>query len=539
VTAGYDPHRVSGLGVRTRSALGDLDAITSDDAAAAGALEAVQRLRLVLATGFAPTVAAVRTSDPLGAGSNWYDNWLSEQLGRIERTRYSDVSDVDLATFLRIELTKRMEENGAPDPDDPFWTGEFPEWVDEFERRARIDPDFAAFLADEAGRNPMIGYVVAAGNCDADVLIAVATALIESDSGGAIYDTYRDGAIAELLVTISEQADVALTLLGEPDMVETLLTWNDRDAGAFGLDGEAIGELFASALGFAITDPSRMGEGQDILRQLVALTHGPLFDRGLPPGTGAGITTGVIGYIPLLIGSVGLDHNVYFHDTNGVFTSLLGPPAAVVDLFGALLRDPTSRAMLIATIPALAIGTGGVAVNDYVNLLIEAAGTEQIEEEIYARRTRDQWNQVIEFVSSLLEAAFKVGGKKFAVAKEAVRFVEKGARWLVKQIDASNLGLDDVQTTGFLLLIFGVAVAFLDQRPDDSDDDREDQARDLADEIERLLDDGAPHSEVERQILNLRELVEEIGGDDALASLNDPRIAPAAYDDATDAELAD
>lgn len=548
--AGYDPHRIAELDLRTRWALGGLDGIGSTDAAAIGAIAALQRLRTVLTSGFVPAVAAIRTTDPLGAGSDWYDNWLGEQLGRIDRTRHSHLTDVDLATLLHIELTRQIEENGVPHTDDRFWTDAFPEWVDEFERRVRIDPDFAAFLVDEASTNPMIGYIVAAGSFDADVLTSVTTALTQTPPDGAVYDTYRDGAIAALLTTISDRPAIALTLLGEPEMIETLLTWNDRHRSAFGLDGETIGTLFESALGHPFSDPSRLDEGQEILRQLVALTHGSRFDRGLPRDTALGITAGLIGYLPYLMASLGLDHAVYFQAPDGTLTALLGSPDEVVDLFGALLRDPPSRAMLIATIPALAIGSGSGlydldAVNNYVKTLVGAADTEQIEEEIHARRTRNQWNRIIGVVSSVLETAFKVGGKKFAIARQVVHLVEVGARWLVEHIDARDLGLNDVHSTAFLLLVYGVSVAFLDRRHADAeldgdgdDDPRIDEARTLADEISRLLDAGAPRSEVERQILNLRALIEDVG-DDALYSLDDPRIAPPEYDAGTDAELAD
>lgn len=553
--AGYDPHRIAALQLRTRWALGDLDGIVSTDAAATGAMVALRRLRTVLTSEFVPAIAAIRTTDPLVAGSDWYDNWLGEQLGRIDRTRHSQLTDVDLATLLHIELTRQIEENGAPDTDDPFWTDPFAEWVAELERRMRIDPDFAAFLVDEAATNPIIGYIVAAGRFDADILAAVTAALTETPPSGAVHDTYRDGAVAALLTTISDRPAVALTLLGEPEMVETLLTWNDRHRSALGIGGETIGALFGSALGHPFSEPSRLDEGREVLRRLVALTHGPLFDRGLPPGTATGITAGLIGYLPSLVASLGLDHAVYFQAPDGTLTALLGAADEVVDLVGALLRDSTSQAMLIATIPALAIGSSSGpydldAVNDYVKTLVEAADTERIEEEIHTRRTKDQWNQVIGVVSSILEAASKVGGKKFAIAHDVIDLVEVGARWLVEQIDADDLGMNEVQSTAFLLLVYGVSVAFLDERRaggavddddggHDDDDPRIDEARGLADEISRLLDDGGSRSEVERQILNLRAVIEKIGGDDTMRSLDDPRIAPPEYDAGTDAAVAD
>ena len=408
----------------------------------------------MLATRFVPAVVAIRAVDPLVACPVGYDEWLRSQL-----------DDVDLVVMLHIELTQQMEAHGPPDADDPFWSGEFHEWVVEFERRAQRDPDFAAFLADESRTNPMIGYIVAAGDFDGDVLIAVAEALLDSDSDGAVYDTYRDGAISAVLTAISDWPAIALTLLGSSDVVERLLIWNDRAGGAFGIDGDVVGALFGSALRHPFDDPDRMDEAHAILAELVALAHGARFDRGFPPGIAEGITTGLLGYLPFLIDSLGLDADVFFADDRGRFGDRLGSSAAVVDLFGALLRDDSSRVLLLAAIPALAAYDLD-AVNNYVKALIEAAETEQIEEEIHAARTRAEWNAAIDVVSKILGTAFTLGGKKLAVAKEVAKVVEAGARWLVDRIDADDLGMEDVHATAFLLLTFGASVAFLDGRRD-------------------------------------------------------------------------
>ncbi len=525
--AGYEPRRIARLDHHTRRALASLDHVTSADTAAAGAVAAVGRLRTVLADGFVPAVTSIMATDPLAAGCTFFDDRLRTQLDRRAPTQFSDHDNVDLAVLLHIELTRQMEDNGVPDPDDPFWSGEFLEWVAEFEHRARTDTGFGTFLTDEVDRNPLVGYIVAAGDFDGDVLIALTTALMDSSPNGAQYDTYRDGAIQALVETISDQPTVALTLLGRTDMTERLLTWNEREGGAFGLDGGAIGTLFESALGHPFDEPERMGEAHEILQQLVDLAHGPIFDRGFPPGTAPGIATGLIGHLPSLVDSLGLDGDVFFENSRGRFEMRLGSAAAVVDLFGSLMRNAASLALLLATIPALAVGaTTGLfdldAVNNYVVTLVEAAETEQIEEGIHAARTRADWHTAIGVVSTILETAFTVGGPEVAVARHVVNVVESGARWLVERIAADELGIDDVRTTAFLLLTYGVAVAFLDRRRDDDrdDDDRDDDPRiadadELTDEIDRLLaEDGSP-DDIEKEIRNLRALIEAIGGDDA------------------------
>jgi uncharacterized protein YqgV (UPF0045/DUF77 family) len=530
VIGGYDPDRIAGLEYRTRWALERLDTITSHDDAAHRALAAAERLRGVLATGFVPAVAAIRSVDPLAAEAACsVDGWLRTHLG-----------DIDLVVLLRVELTRQIEAHGSPDPDDPFWTGEFHEWVAEFERRARLDPDFGEFLAAEAAANPMIGEIVAAGHFDGDVLLTVTEALLAGPSSGAMHDTYRDGAINSLLATIAARPPIALTLLGPPGAVERLLAWNDGDGGAFGLDGEVVGAVFSSALRHALDDAERLHEARAVLATLAELAHGPRFDRGFPPGTATGVTTGLLSHLPSLLDSLRLDADVYFTDDHGRFETQLGSSAAVVDLFGALMRDGSSRVMLLAAIPGLTVGADDLdAVNDYVNTLIQAAETEQIEEEIHAGRTQSEWNTAIDVVASILETAFDAGGTRLAIAKEVANVVEVGAHWLVERIAADELGLDDTRTTAFLLLTYGVSVAFLDRRRDDDEDPRLAEADEIADEVERLLDDNGSRDDVEREVRNLRTLIEELGDDDALATLRDPRIAPPAYDATDDADLAD
>ena len=541
--AGYEPRRIAGLDHHTRRALTHLDSLTSDDEDAIGAIAAIARLRTVLADGIVPAVSGILATDPLASGRSFYDDWLRIQLERRARTRFSDDDNIDLVILLHIELTRQMEENGVPDPDDPFWEREFLEWVAEFERRTRTDPSFATFLIHEAERNPLLGYIVATGDFEGDVLLAITNTLMDSAPSGAVYDTYRDGAIQALVAAIADQPAIALTLLGTTDMTERMLMWNEREGGAFGLDGGVIGRLFSSALRHPFHEPDRRGEAHDILQQLVGLTH-RTFDRGLPPGTAPGITTGLIGYLPSLLDSLGLDGSVFFQNSGGRFETRLGSAAAVVDLFGALMRDMASRALLLAAIPVLAVGAdSGLfeldAVNNYVITLVEAAATEQIEEEIHAARTRADWNSVIGVVSKTLETALAVGGKQVTLARDVANIVDSGARWLVDRIVVDELDMDDVHLTAFLLLTYGVSIAFLNRRRHDSDDDaRIAEAAELADEIERLLDDGGSAEEVEREIRNLRLLVEEIGGDDVVATLDDPRLAPDRYAAAEDAELA-
>ncbi|HEX4982002.1 MAG TPA: hypothetical protein VFV63_09905 [Ilumatobacteraceae bacterium] len=64
---GYDPTRVEALNQRTREAIGALDALRSDDPAAADAMHAVARMRDTLERGWIPFIEAIRTSTAMTA----------------------------------------------------------------------------------------------------------------------------------------------------------------------------------------------------------------------------------------------------------------------------------------------------------------------------------------------------------------------------------------------------------------------------------------------------------------------------------------
>ena len=143
MTVGYDMDRVTWLARRTGDALGDLARIASADPGAAPALAAAGRLRAVLATRLAPSIAALRTTDPHGEASAAYRDWLRS----IIQTPYGDRSDDELFSELeRLELELPYDGDGRPDLDDPFWD-DFELLAIELAVRAELDDNFAAALA--------------------------------------------------------------------------------------------------------------------------------------------------------------------------------------------------------------------------------------------------------------------------------------------------------------------------------------------------------------------------------------------------------
>ena len=534
--AGYDPARVADLGRRTHTAVTGLDLITTTDPAADVAMHAIAMMRTVLTGGIITAVDSIARTDPLVArgianpsGASLFDRLRNSW-------RFVGVGDVDLLSLLHIAFTDQVEGTGLPDPDDPFWTDEFPELVTEYEGRARRDPSFAQLMIDEAGRNPLIGYVVAAGSFGDAVFVGVTAAIVVAEPLGTIPDTYRDEVVETLLQQAMATPRLAVMVAAEDGVLGTLFAWNERFDIVYDLPDAIVVDFVSVAMGYPLSEPSLMADGQRVLGRITELADEP-YGRGFPEWVAPTIATGLTGYLPSLLGSIEtLGSDVFFKNANDRRTVPLGSPDEIVELFGSLLRDPDARLVLLAAIPILATADprglyDDEDLADYVNLLIQASDNEQIQDEIRAAQQRGHWNIVIDVVSFAIETGIEVAGVPGDGAKIAVGIGAKGAHWLVSRIEAGDLGLDDVRGTAYLLLTLGLASRFVtDRRTAGDDDSRLDEAEDTVDEIDDLLESGASTETVEARIRDLRDVVDDIGGPDALSTLDDARIEPTPFD---------
>lgn len=547
--AGYQPARVAALTRESRWAAGAISGISSSDSAAVGALAVLRALRRVVETAVLPATLDIERADPLVRTYNGdrtpspVDRWRERRFPSHPSTMFADLSDFELFFSLQVELTRQVEDTGLPDVDDAIWADLLSDFITEFEHRASVDPNFARLLVDEAPFNPLLGSIVAAGHFTAEVAADVFAELVTAEPLGVIRDSYREVAIKALLAHIVNDPPAALRALVIDGVLEGLLLWNDGLSSLQDIPESLVGEMLMVALTHPFDDPTKLDLAHALITELANLAHARNFDRGFPPEIALAITTGLIPHLPYIIGSLDLNGPVYikyFHgDRNGV---PIGTPAEVVDLFGALLRDAEARAHLLAVIIALSAAPPNELFQiddlaDYVHLLIEAADTEQIEEEIKAQRDREFWNTTIDAVAGLIYRGLELGGPILAPVAEVVDWLESGAHWLVDLIDAQQLGLDDVESAAHLLLTVGLAIRFVSERRSHGDDDpRFDEAEAKIREIERAIENRTSYDEFDSKVEDLEDLLTRIDPD-ALPGLGDGRTGLRVYDAQTDAGL--
>jgi hypothetical protein len=547
--AGYEPTLVATLTRQSLWAAEALAGISSSDGAAIAALATIGALRSVVETGVLQTTLDIGRTDPLvrryagGPALRPLDPWLTWRFLSQPSTRFADLSDAALFFSLQVELTRQVEQNGLPDLGDSLWSALFADYITEFKRRARSDPDFARLLIDEALFNPLIGMVVAMGGFSTEVVAGVLAALVTTEPLGTVRDAYRERAIEALLQQIVNDPSVALDSLARDGVLEALLLWNDGVSSLQNIPESLIGDMLMAALAHAFYDPTKLDLTHALITEVAHLAHERDFDRGFAPEIALAIATGLLPYLPYIVASLELSGPVYIKNFDGDRNPLpIGNPAEVVDLFGALLRDAQARAHLIAAIIVLSVTppnelfqVGDLA--DYVHLLVQAADTEQIEEEIKARRDREFWNTTIDVVARLIDHGLGLGGPALAPVSEVVDWIATGASWLVNLIDARQLGLDDVERAGDLLLTVGLAIQFVSERRAGGDDDprfAEAEARIQA--IEQAMENSTSYDDFGSKVEDLEDLLTRVDPY-ALPGLSDRRTRPRVYDAETDADL--
>lgn len=535
---GYTSARIVSLQQHTSAALLALDAIRTDDPAATGAINALGGLRTALADNLLPALSSLQQRDPLGhpvrgtlAGftADGYERWIESK--RFTGTEWSDLPTFDLFMHVQFELTRQVEEHGLPDPDDPFWTDDFPGLVEEFEYRAATDADFALQLAQEAATNPLIGYIVAAGDFDTAVQVAVVHALVTMEPLGPTRDGYRAAPMLDLLTELALDPDGALDLLINDGSTEALYTWNADELNPVRIPEQLLADLAAAALTLPFTSNRRIDDAYVALGAFVDVADDTYLATGFSVETSRALSESVVGYLPFLLDSFCQDGPFFGKDFEDNRVVELGSHAEVKNFFGALLRDPASFDLLLATIPALSISAGGPHghdiedVHDYVDLLVAAAHDEQQEEDLQAQRERNRWTLSINVVAEILDLAFLAAGSKYDGARAALGPLEDGAMWLVNRIDADDAGIADIAGTSTLLLTVGLSAYLLTQATASREDEEEDEALDAAradlDAVQNLMERGASPEEVRAKILDLRESVERFAGLDEFDDLDE------------------
>jgi hypothetical protein len=345
--AGYDPDAIIRLERNAQIALAALRGVTSPDPAASGAIDAVTRLRRALSGEMLPAVAAISSRNPLvqpfGFGEHDLTGSITRSGSNWTVTRWTVLSNSDLMDAV---ADMSPEERTQARPYGGLTQAQFDELVTEFTNRAARDPDFAQLMVDELG-TPLLGDIVIAGTFSDDVLLGVLTGLLASAPSYGKEQIYRDEATVRLLDEILKQPDLALDALGDPYLIELILTVNlDRFSDLVPPDYFAdlilTGMIIAPEL-----HPERRSDAVRALANFVEVAQDYWFDDGFDPQVSRAISIIVGVYIDEFAGAA--DHDCVI-DMVGDVDVALGTRDEVVEFFGSLVHDPTSRAILAAVL---------------------------------------------------------------------------------------------------------------------------------------------------------------------------------------------
>lgn len=560
---GYESSRITELRQRCRWAVDELDAISSTDPATADAMAALARLRSVIADGFIPSTTVVGDMDPLGggglrsaslAGADWYGDWLTSRMD----TGYRHMTDDELfAELERLEDDLPYDEEIQPDMSDPMWV-RFEQLAIELSVRSEIDVAFGDRLADAAFDTFLVPIALRFTRFDPDIVLAMLSKVGEWPSSSIDLDSgYRALGASSIIGFLADFPDLTFELLTDRDVarrngagfLEELLLWPR-------LDPDAVSRFLDAAMSLPFERPELLPRAGAVLQQLVALSNGSSFPVGFGPVIGPTITKIVVQYLPFFVTSLNGRVGVHLKDFDLHDIGIeLGSQEEIVDLFGALVRDPTSLDILLAVIPALAVlgsqpgGPLDIDLDDvanYLRTLGDAAENEQLEEALEAARDRDTTTFTIELIFGAIEAITSVTGPLTVIGVDmSLDVIENGAKLFAQwSITATDLGLDFVSNIAYLLMIYGVGVAVVrghKHRGSDPDDegsvpsDDVAAAQDALDQIERALSAGASVDEVRGLLGDLERLVATIDRE-AGRILIDPRIVPPSFDVGADVD---
>ncbi|MGA9276313.1 hypothetical protein [Ilumatobacter sp.] len=467
---GYDPHRVSVLVRETRAALDDLASIDSSDPAASDAIATVRQMRTMLADGLLTAVRSIEAADPLvragdrpmPAGSNWYADWLT---GAVSNP-YRALSDDELLDeFERLERDVPYDDDFRPDMDHPFWD-RFEFLAAELAVRVSIDADLVNRVAERASESFLIPIAVSFAGFEPELVARMLRDVTRSPSAMVdLLSNYQAYGADVMLDFLARHPHAALDAV-DLTMLTELMAWPT-------IDSDRVGRFLHAAMAVPFRDAARLDDAFVVLQHLVTLANRRAYETGFPTDLSPTITRIVLEYVPFFITSLPGYSVVHLKDFDFVDAETpLGTYPEVLDLFGALMRDPTSLDILLASIPTFAvIGAGdngplGITPNDvadYVDTLRKSALNEQLEVERAADRSgRDARVAVDIAVGALQLVSAVLGPAAIGGVEVATSVLRGGTVGLVEWMSSTaDLGLDDIEVVASLLVVFGLGVGVL------------------------------------------------------------------------------
>jgi hypothetical protein len=446
--AGYVPSRVHQLSRRTLEAIDALGAMTSSDPAAADALRTVRLTRRNLEDHWMPALRDIERSDTMV-------RWRASRLSTFGLRPLSAFADslpdhlrprstlaVPISAKRRDQLLRRLDvlerkmligESEGRAGIDPAGTPT-DDTLDDFARQlafwVRRDDQFANELVELSVSNLLVGRLLGEARFPVSFAADVARRMAAPNGpdNGVDHDRYALS-LSTVLASMTDDPAACLDLLLDLPTAHALASWKP-------LDAAMLADFVVCGLHVAVdADHDRLADGYEVLAFLTRAANGPL-DGGMSAGMATGIAASLAGYIDTLAPAIAQE------GATPVVIRAVSPPIELgtyddlVDLFGAVVRQPEAQSALGTTIAAYTFDTfervGGDATRrpdlthlaDFADLIGDSSRTEQAELVMAAavdEARRRQLNGLIGFGTNVALLAGGAGSVARSIAGQAVR----------------------------------------------------------------------------------------------------------------------
>jgi hypothetical protein len=341
---GYDPGRIHALVQHTRAALDALGRLTSNDPAAADAMRVVRLTRRNLEDHWMAALCDIERSDAM---VTWWSSRLAPTRPTLARSPTGHPSDTVAARPRRpvdelmaeLDRLERRSLLGDDAPGAPS-IAEITALATQLAAWVARDHDVAEQLVELSVTNMLVGRLLSAARFPSWFSSAVVQRMAAPNGpdNGVDPDRYA-ASLSAALAGLADDPSACLDLLLDRPTVYALASWEV-------LDATALSDMVVSGLYEAVVDdPSRLGDGYQVLQFLTSAANGPLED-GMAAGMAVGVATALAGYVDTLAPAIRQEGDT------PVSIRALDPPLELgtyddlVDLFGALLRVPEAQAAL-------------------------------------------------------------------------------------------------------------------------------------------------------------------------------------------------
>lgn len=470
---GYDRVRLGELDLRTRWAIDAIDGIGSDDPEAAVALSTLAGVRDVLEREWLPTIRGVLARDPLdGAGrvdGPAAARAATSPIARRPRPPHSPArgplaswSDDDLLAIAdRILDDLPLDGDGRPVRTGPAWRL-LELLADEIARRTAVDPGFPDLLVERAEASPALTIALGLAELPPPLLRDVALRVLRVTSWVDDHRSRHQALGVELVLGgLLSSPEELLRVLADRVVTTELLAWPL-------LDPDLRAVVVLSGLLGPRTDPELLPLGQEAMLAVVAAANARRGDAGFDPPVGAAIAASLSLYVPTLITTLG-QNRVGFTEADGFDNATESIPyEELLDLFGALLRDPAAAEILLTTLRAAAGRSFDDARFDdhhvalFAAAIADAAANERLEEELRVATQRSLVGGLVTILGLMLGAgavAERLGPMSVRVLREIVRRSGPVAGRTIRPSDPD--ALDDVGALATIVVELALYEEFL------------------------------------------------------------------------------